>query len=119
MSPAEFVGAIRKYVRDAAIAVVRTSLQSPPGRRPDPQSVTRSAWYCGLSEHDRKMVDRVVELSVDAAIFGFLAVLDGVRAIEPPGSKGVLRLLHVVGNSEIQLNDPAAADLHDLFKSVT
>jgi hypothetical protein len=53
-------------------------------------------------------------MSVETAVFGFLCVLDGVRAIANSADKGSISLLYE-GVCSVKLN--ADSDLHDLFNS--
>jgi hypothetical protein len=53
---------------------------------------------------------------VDRAIFGFLCVLDGVRAIEGARDKGRLVLFYD-RESRVLLNNPDDEYLHDIYNS--
>ena len=67
-----------------------------------------------LSAQDRTSLQSVVEKSVDSAIFGFLCVLDGVRAIEDGETKGNLELWYK-GGEDCLLNNDDSEYLHDLY----
>lgn len=65
------------------------------------------------------MVMEVARDAAHGAVFGLLAVLDGVRAIEGLGPKGLLRLIYVSPDGEeTVLNDEAGEELHDLLNSI-
>lgn len=119
MNAEEFVAAIKMVVLDAAVRGVESSLLSPPGRQPAEGLVRASEWYLGLPDDSRSMVMDVARDAAHAAVFGLLAVLDGVRAIEGYGPKGSLRLAYVSPSGEESvLNDEAGEELHDLLNSI-
>jgi hypothetical protein len=115
MNSAEFVEAVKHYVRDVAVQDVITAYLEPPGRSPNRDLVQLSNWYNSLDESERVMVNRVVKESVDAGLFGFFCVLDGVRAVEEPEDRGDLRLTYINNEREILLNNINEEYLHDLF----
>ena len=94
MNGSDFVNAIRISVVDNSIKSVLTNLASPPGRTSAKQLVDLSQWYNSLNESDRGIILKLVEASVETAVFGFLAVLDGVRVIETGENKGELQLYY-------------------------
>jgi hypothetical protein len=87
MDAKKFVESIRLVVRDRAIRDTIANLEKPPGRSPRPNLVALSEWAMSLSESDAAHMASVIELAVDTAVFGFLCVLDGSRAIEPASSE--------------------------------
>lgn len=111
MNSEQFVQAIKHYVRDAATDSTMCTLQSPPGRRPPVRKVALSQWYNGLSDQDKANVRAVVGEATHTAVFGVLAVLDGVRVVDE--EKGRFELFHV-GRERTLLN-PGERDLHDLL----
>lgn len=112
-----FVEAIRVAVGEAAIADVRSLLEKPPGRNPAESIMRLSAWFKTLPNEDRERLEKVVRLSVDAALFGFLCVLDGVRPIEDEAGKGTIELRYCKGESEIPLNHNDGEMLHELLRA--
>jgi hypothetical protein len=52
--------------------------------------------------------------AVNRAVFGFLCVIDGVRAIEHGADKGSLELRYVK-NGSVLLNPPDGKVLHELW----
>lgn len=115
MNSAEFVEAVKRYVRDVAVQDVITGYLEPPGRSPSRNLVELSNWYNSLDENERGMVNRIIKESVDAGLFGFFCVLDGVRAVEEPEDRGDLRLTYINNEREILLNNSNEEYLHDLF----
>jgi len=116
MTPEEFVEAIRTAVHESAISGTESSLLGPQGRRPAAGDVELSRWYCELSSEDRVHVNTVIRHSVHSAVFGFLCVFDGVRAIEAE-SKGRLELVYVKDNDRRVLNSESEL-LHDIYQSL-
>lgn len=85
-------------------------LSNPPGRRPRPQLTELSAWVNQLGGTDRDRLEGVVRLAIDHAVFGVMAVLDGVRVIDNQHTEFYLR----TGDGSL-LNEEH--DLHDIFRS--
>jgi hypothetical protein len=108
-----FVGALREAVQDTAAASTISLLSRPPGRKPKQELVALSDWFNGLASHDRRRVERVIEMTASAT-FGILCVLDGVRAIEARPDKGILDLRYRRGDVDVSLNDETGEQLHDL-----
>jgi hypothetical protein len=116
MKPQEFVAAIRRVVLDASVADTLSSLENPPGRRPTVELVELSNWYKQLGETDRAMLRRVFAMVSHSAVFGFLAVLDGARAVTvSPGASEYFELRHVHGQLEDALTGPEGESLHELL----
>lgn len=65
------------------------------------------------------MVMKTVNLASRQATFGFLCVLDGVRAIESVQDKGRLTLFYEKGQKKLLINDNKEDFLHDLFNQLT
>lgn len=112
MNSYDFVEAIKRHVRNAAIEDTIANLKSPPGRRVPPQERARSDWYKGLSDEEVGHVNSVIATSVHEALFGFLSVLDGARTVDEEGGRFELTY---VSDQRISLNDPRAISLHDLL----
>jgi hypothetical protein len=113
MDSQDFVAAVERYVRDAAIEDTIANLKAPPGRRVAPEVRARSDWYNGLSEEERGHVDSVIASAAHAAIFGMLASLDGARTIDD--GKGRFELTYAA-DQRILLN-PQSLNLHDLLNA--
>jgi hypothetical protein len=114
MDSRDFVDHIKIAVRDAAISDAVGVLERPPGRHPPAEMVARAQWYASLNSQQRELLAGVIADSVNRAVFGFLCVLDGVRAMEDGEEKGRLELLHIKERSTV-LNSPDGPMLHDLF----
>ncbi|KPZ67140.1 hypothetical protein AN944_04184 [Shewanella sp. P1-14-1] len=114
MDKSEFVGLIKQVVSETAVDGIVDNLQKPPGRRPHAEMVKRSAWFNSLSETDKDMLRSIVTEAVDESVFGFLCVLDGVRAISEQGENNDLHLTH----RSTKLNDDKGEMLHDLYNNI-
>jgi hypothetical protein len=109
MDTRKFVDLLRIVVRDAAVSGELNVL-----RRPSDDLQERSKWYHSLSDDQKTILSSIILDVADRAIFGFLCVLDGVRAIEDDGDKGHLELRYVGGHSTL-LNPPEGEMLHELW----
>jgi hypothetical protein len=116
MTGEDFVMAIRRAVRDAAIEGTVQTLENPPGRRPRPELLAQSDWYRSLSEQQRELMTGVVRHAVDSAVFGFLCVLDGVRVVEDDEVKGDFELRYIKGSAEV-LSGPDLPMLHEIYNA--
>ena len=116
MTSTEFVDTIQNIVLDAAVEDTLTSLDMPPGRRPDSELVDLSGWFNRLSVTDRARVKQTLQRVAHHAVFGFLCVLDGARAVEPPGPKGYFELRFVKDGKENVLSGPKGAVLHEMLQ---
>jgi hypothetical protein len=114
MNSEEFVELIRIVVRDGAASDVLSVLETPPGRAPPEELRERSDWFNALDDNQKKMVSSVILDAVDRTVFGFLCVIDGVRAIDDGEKKGVLELRYV-NDGSVLLNAPDGEMLHDLW----
>lgn len=110
MNADEFAEGIYLVAYESAVQGVIKVLSQPPGRRPRPELVKLSVWFNGLSEGDQERLADVVRLAADHAIFGVLAVLDGVRVLDEAHTEFELR----TGNGTL-VN--AEHDLHDAFRA--
>src|SRR5713226_2941159 len=112
MNAGEFVDRIHHVVYRAAIDDVQNVLAYPPGRSPAPDLVELSTWFDGLAEEDKRQAARVIRLAVDHAVFGMMAILDGVRVIDDGGRTE----LYLRTGDGTLLNEKH--DLHDIFRHV-
>ncbi len=115
MDERAFVDVIRRVVRDGAKRDILSSLRQPPGRRPPEQLIDKSRWYNALTDVDKAFVESVVGDCVTQAVFGFLCVIDGVRAIEDGSDRGSLELYYTKAGASSLLNRPEGLMLHDLL----
>ena len=116
MNAQQFVDMIRHVVRDGAELEILSNLLKPPGRQPAPAMLQKSEWYHQLGEVDRALVQEVIKDSVHHAVFGFLCVLDGVRAFDDSEDGGSLELFYASETIRCLLNSPEAPMLHDLLR---
>lgn len=118
MNSTEFVDAIKRAVRDVAVDGLVKRYSDPPGRAPRKELLETSKWYNSLDPRDQVMVKRVIEDSVDSALFGIFSVLDGVRALEfDPKARGEFKLYWTKGQDQVLLNDFDDEFLHELYNS--
>lgn len=116
MNSQEFVDAVRTLVMEASVADTVSILLKPPGRSPSPRLLEVSVWFNHLSEEDREMAKRSLEMVARQAVFGVLAVLDGARRVTPSdASPEHFELIHVHGSETDILCGPEGASLHELL----
>jgi len=113
----EFVARLKQVVHDDVTQKLLSDLESPAGRNPPKSAKELSLWLSELPESDKDKLQKVVTHATHSAIFGMLAVLDGVRAIEDDHDKGSLKLMWETGATEIMLNDRDNQSLHDIYQS--
>jgi hypothetical protein len=114
MNSQDFVEALKRYVRDAAIKGTIANLKHVPGRGVRPQERARSDWYNGLSATEANHVNDVIAMAAHHTLFGLLVVLDGDRLIDD--ERGQFELAYVT-DRRVLLNDPQAIGLHDLLSA--
>jgi hypothetical protein len=116
MNMEDFIHVLKQVVRDAAIDESINVLDRPPGRRPSVKLQEQSQWYHSLKEEDKRVLAQIIAEISDRVIFGFLCVLDGVRAVEDDKLKGRFELRYLKDGVVI-LNPPNGIMLHDLYRS--
>ncbi|MCL4639686.1 MULTISPECIES: hypothetical protein [Olivibacter] len=117
MTQEQFVDALKIAVTESSVKGVVSALESPPGRKPKDLYKKLSEWYNGLDAADKNMVVDIVRLSIDHGVFGFLCVIDGVRAIAGGDKSGEFTLSYKDVDGESILNDPNEDYLHDLYNA--
>lgn len=117
LDPEEFVQVLRTEVFDSAVSDVISSLEAPPGRRPSSALVDASRWFTALESTDRAFVESVIRMAAHSAVFGVLAMLDGVRVIDGP-PHGDLELRYVSADGRESRLNPVGAELHDTFNGL-
>ena len=115
MDSSDFVAAIEKHVRDCAVEGTLAQLRRPSGRRVPEGLAARSELFNGLSDADAQRVQAVIQDAAHSAVFGLLAVLDGVRIIDD--TRGHFELCQVA-EGRVLINPPDL-DLHDLLTRIT
>lgn len=114
MTPEEFVQAIRSEVLLSAVKSTISNMAKPPPRG-DRSLLEASAWFQGLTDEQRAHLRYAVTLAAHHAVFGFLAVLDGARAVESSREKGTFRLTFVKRGKEWALSPSTGEYLHELL----
>ena len=117
MTPECFVAELRERIFPGVIDGIEAIHLSPPGRKPDPELVTRSEGFLAWSEKDRVLALKIAENAADLAIYSFLTMLDGpgVGSHEVPPGKFVLEYRN--GDERVVLADSdEVTDLHQWFK---
>jgi hypothetical protein len=114
MKKEEFINAIKQVVIEDSINSMESILVKPPGRSPQKKAIMLSEWFNRLDNQNIEFIKQVIRESIETGIFGFLCVLDGVRAIENE-EKGNLLLYYKKNDTEVLLNDPNEDYLHDLL----
>ena len=115
MTAIEFIKSIKQVVYDYSVNSCVSLLQKTPGRKPSEKLVELSRYVNQLSEYDKEMMRSIIKLASSQAIFGLLAVIDGVRQIEDSESKGSFELRFNKDGNSVIINDPNEEYLHDLF----
>jgi hypothetical protein len=110
MEPEDFVTAVFHTAYQSAISSVIDRLERPHGLRPRPELVQLSSWYHALGDADKEFARQLIRHSADAAIFGVLAMVDGVRVFDDAKSDVVIR----VGGVEVTRD----GDLHEIFRAL-
>ena len=95
MDSEKFVRAVKATCSDTEGGDVIRSLKNPPGRRPSASLLRLSEWFHRFSPADQAMLLEALNDAAERAVFGFLCVLDGVRAIETGSEKGSLEIYYV------------------------
>jgi hypothetical protein len=116
MTTEAFISTIKSVVHDSAVDGIVQQLEHPAGRRPPQRVVELSVWFSALPAPDRDRVKEVVEMAVHAGVFGLLAVLDGVRAVEDVPNKGTLEVVYRGGGERDLLTKPDGELLHDIYQ---
>jgi hypothetical protein len=116
MNAQEFVSAIRTFVMVPAVSDTVAAVRSPPGRRPASELKELSAWFGSLSNHDQVMVERMLEMVAQGAVFGVLAVIDGARKVaSSKETPEYFELRHMHGTTQDILSGPNGELLHELL----
>ncbi len=114
MNNEKFVEVIKQVVRDGAIEDVSENLENPPGRRPSVRLKRMSEFFKKLDSDEQEILGEIIKESVDASLFGFFAVLDGVRKCDDE-SESSLKLEYINKGKTTILNNPNEEYLHDIY----
>src|SRR5687768_10106031 len=104
MNRQNFIDAIKQVVIENSKIAIQSNLEKPSGKEPARQLVELSGWYNKLDIKDQSMILKLVRESIEMTVFGFLCVLDGVRAIENTEVKGHLKLYYEKEKKSVLLN---------------
>ena len=114
----EFCRSLYAAAVEGVVEAETASLESPPGRTPPSDLVELSEWYRGLADADRRLARRLLREGATAAVFGVLAVVDGVRPIRNGQGNLVEFELAAQDGERVVLNDARAEMLHDVFSEM-
>lgn len=112
METQKFVELVKLAVRDNAVSATLSHLHHSPRKRPSADLQKNAAWYQSLDETQRERRSSIVRTAADQAVFGFLCVIDGARAIGRGENKGRLELRYI-GERAVVLNPADGPLLHD------
>ena len=118
MTPKSFINALRRTVLNAAVTGTLAILQQPPGKRPATDLTKTAKWFRGLSIEEQEFASNIARLAVHQAVFGFLAVIDGVRLIDDKAPLGRFELRFIRGEDSFLINPTDGEELHDLLTEV-
>lgn len=116
MDKQQFVDALKLHAANVGAASTLRQWEAPAGRSPGQLALDRSRWFARLSDEDRAMVEVVARDAADAALFGVLCILDGVRRIDP-SDEARLELVRIEqGRANLLASSSVDAEnLHDLL----
>ncbi len=117
MNNQDFVKRIIEVVREDSITDSIEDLIDPPGRKPSSEDIELSSWFNHLDDNEKEKLIKIIRRAVDTSIFGFFAVLDGVRAIESEPTKGKFELYYEKNEKSSLLNNHKEEYLHDIFNN--
>ena len=118
MDTDNFIEYLKRHIRDSSIQDTISILDKPPGRRPPQKIKELSNWYHSMSMDDKEKLKEVVTEAIHSSLFGFLCVLDGVRAIEDSEIKGRLELYYSRDTQKALINKEDDEYLHDKYKII-
>jgi len=117
MNNEQFIKSIIQTVHDSVVNGLLENIENPPGRKPPQSSVELAEWVSELPENEKEKIKKIIKRATHAAIFSFLTVLDGAKAIESSPEKGQLKLFWEKETEKILLNDPENEALHDIYQA--
>ncbi|MGI4851128.1 MAG: hypothetical protein ACRYGR_04240 [Janthinobacterium lividum] len=117
MNKEEFVNKLIIAVRDSGIEGLIKLLIKPPGRSPSKSLIEMSTWYNNLTSSDQEMLKKVIIEAIDGSIFGFLCVLDGVRAVKDRSGEDHFDLTYTLDGETSHLTNEQEEYLHDIYHS--
>ncbi|KAG1651160.1 hypothetical protein GQR58_027419 [Nymphon striatum] len=91
-------------------------LENPPPRLPNSTILELSRWYRQLSDPDKSMILKLLQVATDGAIRDVLSIIDGVRVFENEDEKTKFLIVAKKGTKETIINDSII--LNDIYRSV-
>ena len=119
MNADEFVIGICEAVYNSSVEELEDVLNEGSSVQENGPIAEARKWYLELSLTERQNLRVIMSEVAHSAVFGFLCVLDGVRAIEDSEEKGELQLAYVKAGKKQLLNGPGKDELHDIFLAAT
>mgnify|MGYP001126802755 CR=1 FL=1 len=116
MNSEDFIQGLLNIRKQACEGIIE-NLDDPPGRKPRRKDLDLSKFYHSLSQEQKANLGKVIEESVDMALFIFLCILDHVHFLEDTPDKTQFELYAIKNNQRILLNDFDTTSLHDEFNS--
>lgn len=118
MDSNEFIQVLKTAViHNVEMDIIKIYTHPPKRKKISAKEQDIADWYDQLSEKEKSYVLNLIREGAVSAVFGFLCVLDGVRAIEDGGEKGNLKLYYEKNGENIFLNDQNKESLHDIFRN--
>ncbi len=117
MNNEQFIKSIIEAVHGSVVNGLLENIENPPGKKPPQSSLELAEWVSKLPENEKEKIQKIIKRATHAAIFGFLTVLDGAKAIESSPEKGQLKLFWEKEAEKILLNDPENEELHDIYQA--
>lgn len=113
----EFIGLIKKYVRDSAVKSNFELIADPPGKSPSQALLTVSKWFNSLNKEDQEMTQKIAQMTLDQGIHNFLCILDGVKILSGKFESGEFILLFKNEDEGVRINDKGTdlEELHDVY----
>lgn len=118
MDQIEFIKSIKEVVTESTTHSIEEAITNPPGKVVEETLIDLAKWFRSLSEKEKNMIRMIIKYSADDAVFGFLCVLDGVRAIEDSYYKGKLLLFYERKDERVLINNPDQEELHNIYNGL-
>lgn len=118
MNAEQFIDGIKIFLRDNKKKRFLKHFENLPGRNPHKKDIFISEGIKKLDTESRKLLEAVIDESIDSTIFSFLCILDHVRFIEDVGEKTTFELYAVKNGERVLINDPNKEELHNLYNSL-
>lgn len=97
------------------IEIINNYITPPKRKKNTDRDKEIAGWYNQLSDKLKRYLIDLIREGANSAVFGFLCILDGVRAIDNEVDKGSLELYYKNHSNTILLNNQKKDYLHDIF----